>query len=75
MGREPVFRQSLALGGGAVRERGFQITDACMGCGSCQRSCPQKCIEAGEPFLIRQEACLRCGRCFELCPVSAIERR
>ncbi len=75
LGHEPVFRQSLALGGGAVRERGFRITDACMGCGSCQRSCPQKCIEAGEPFLIRQEACLRCGRCFELCPVSAIERR
>ena len=48
LGHEPVFRQSLALGGGAVRERGFRITDACMGCGSCQRSCPQKCIEAGE---------------------------
>lgn len=59
----------------APREKGFLITDACIGCGKCMRGCPQQCIAKGTPFLIHQENCLHCGLCFENCPVQAIVRR
>ena len=29
------------------------------------KHCPQKCIEKGTPFVIRQEHCLHCGNCYE----------
>lgn len=58
-----------------VREKGFRITDACIGCGTCMRGCPQQCITRGKPFQIRPEHCLHCGLCFENCPVHAIVRR
>ncbi len=57
------------------REKGFLITDVCIGCGKCMRGCPQQCIAKGTPFLIHQEHCLHCGLCFENCPVQAIVRR
>ncbi|MCH4038962.1 MAG: 4Fe-4S binding protein [Lachnospiraceae bacterium] len=56
-------------------EKGFLITDACIGCGKCMRGCPQQCITKGTPFLIHQENCLHCGLCFENCPVQAIVHR
>ena len=59
----------------APREKGFLITDACIGCGKCMRGCPQQCITNGTPFLIHQENCLHCGLCFENCPVQAIVHR
>ena len=59
----------------APREKGFLITDACIGCGKCMRGCPQQCIAKGTPFLIHQEHCLHCGLCLENCPVQAIVRR
>ena len=59
----------------APREKGFLITDACIGCGKCMRGCPQQCITKGTPFLIHQENCLHCGLCFENCPVQAIVHR
>ena len=57
-----------------VRMKGYRITDACIGCGICQGSCPQKCIEPGVPYRIRPEHCLHCGKCYEHCPVSAVKR-
>jgi uncharacterized pyridoxamine 5'-phosphate oxidase family protein/ferredoxin len=59
----------------APREKGFLITDACIGCGKCMRGCPQQCITKGTPFLIHQENCLHCGLCFENCTVQAIVHR
>lgn len=75
LGHEPIFRQSFSLGGAAPHVTGFIIGDSCIGCGLCARTCPQSCIEAGAPYVIRQEHCLRCGHCFERCPVQAIGRR
>ncbi len=60
---------------GSLVGRGFQITDACIGCGKCLRGCPQQCITKGKPYRIQQEHCLHCGLCFENCPVKAIVRR
>lgn len=75
LGVNPIFRESYAIGGGAVTEKGYQITEACIGCGSCAGHCPQRCIEPGTPYRIRQEHCLHCGNCHGVCPVQAVERR
>lgn len=75
LGVNPIFRESYAIGGGAVTEKGYQITEACIGCGSCTEHCPQRCIEPGMPYRIRQEHCLHCGNCHGVCPVHAVERR
>lgn len=75
LGREPINRESFVLGDRTVREKGYMITDACIGCGLCVRNCPQQCIKKRTPYLIRQEHCLHCGLCAENCPVQAITKR
>ena len=75
LGVNPIFRQSYVLGSGNATQKGYQITDACTGCGECVKSCPQSCIEAGETYYIIQEHCLHCGACYEACPVKAVEKR
>ncbi len=71
----PIYRESFALGKGEVTPKGFTITGSCIGCGKCKNSCPQKCIDSGSPYAIKQENCLHCGLCFEVCPAGAIERK
>lgn len=75
LGVNPIFRESYAIGGGNVTERGYRITGACIGCGACAEHCPQRCIEAGTPYQIQQEHCLHCGNCHAVCPVQAVERK
>ena len=76
LGRKPIFRKPFALGGSAGCEKGtFLITDACIGCGTCAKRCPEQCISPGTPYVIDQSHCLRCGICQEACPVQAIVKR
>lgn len=75
LGVNPIFRQSYPIGGGTVTEKGYEITDTCIGCGSCAGHCPQRCIAPGTPYQIQQEHCLHCGNCQTVCPVQAVERR
>lgn len=75
LGVNPIFRESYTIGSGVVKEKGYQITDACIGCGTCTEHCPQRCIEAGTPYQIQQEHCLHCGNCHTVCPVQAVEKR
>lgn len=75
LGVRPIFRESYSLGGAAVSPKGYQISERCIGCGTCQKHCPQGCIEAGNSFVIKQEHCLHCGSCKEHCPVQAVEVR
>lgn len=74
LGVNPIFRESYTVGGSKISAKGYYITDKCIGCGKCVKSCPQKCITSGKPFKIQYEHCLHCGACFEECPVKAVER-
>lgn len=72
----PCERFSFAFGGDAVREEGYFVTEACIGCKLCYNVCPQKCIDIDTvPVIIRQRNCIRCGNCRTICPKQAIIRR
>ena len=75
LGVNPIFRETYHLGDFEIKEKGYFITDACIGCGTCKRNCPQRCINEGQPYMINQKHCLHCGNCYENCPVNAVERR
>jgi len=48
--------------------------DACTGCRSCARQCPQGCIsgEKKKPHQIDTDQCIRCGICMETCKFDAV---
>ena len=52
----------------------YNITDACVKCGSCADQCPVEAISEGEEkFVIDADVCVSCGACADQCPVEAIE--
>lgn len=69
----PISRETFSYGTKEERA-GFEITDECIGCGSCLRACPQKCIAQGEPWRIDPVHCLQCGACREVCPAGAVRK-
>ena len=77
LGQKPVFRKPFRIGteGDAGTAGTFFVTDACNGCGTCVRECPEQCIAEGAPCEIDQNHCLRCGICAEVCPQQAISKR
>lgn len=72
---KPINRQYFTLGKVIEECKGFFISDKCIRCGKCTRSCPQQCIEIGVPYMIHQEHCLHCGLCAEICPVNCIVKK
>ena len=47
----------------------LNVSNACIGCGKCEKICPMDVsIYKGE----RERECIRCGDCIEACPVDAI---
>lgn len=75
LGVNPIFRESYTIGSSHIAFKGYQISQSCIGCGTCLKNCPQRCIEQGNPYQIQQEHCLHCGNCYEACPVKAVEKR
>lgn len=75
LGVSPIFRENYTVGSASIKPKGYTITDACIGCGTCQSVCPQGAVTAGTPYSIQFEHCLHCGNCYEHCPVRAIVRR
>lgn len=76
LSKRPIERVSFSFGGVQTKEKGYFVTDRCIGCKLCYSKCPQKCIDITQkPVIIEQKHCLHCGNCFEICPARAIERR
>lgn len=75
LSKKPIERASFSFGGADKRTEGYEITEQCIGCGSCVSVCPQDCILSDEvPFEIKQENCLHCGNCFNACPTGAVKK-
>ncbi|MCI8449617.1 MAG: 4Fe-4S binding protein [Eubacterium sp.] len=52
----------------------YQITDACVNCGTCESECPVGAIAAGDgKYEINADSCVSCGSCAGACPTGAIE--
>lgn len=48
-------------------------SEECIGCGSCEAVCPQKCISQEDEgkYEIDAGECIDCGSCKGVCPVGA----
>lgn len=76
LSQKPIERASFTIGNSHEKVQGYQIISKCIGCKSCEKVCPQKCIDFDRiPAVIRQENCLHCGNCFAVCPQKAVVRR
>lgn len=70
--RKPIFRQSFTKTNQKNAFGKYQIIlDKCIGCGSCLKSCPQKCIDIKDKVILEKH-CLNCGACYEICKEGAI---
>jgi len=50
--------------------KSYQITDKCIGCGKCEKNCPQHNIDYRKRSYSNK--CMMCTRCIHNCPVNAI---
>jgi Uncharacterized conserved protein len=76
LSKRPIERNSFSFGNHGLEDKGYFISDICIGCGKCIEVCPQDCISSmGIPYVIEQNNCLHCGNCEEICPYDAVERR
>jgi len=72
-----LFRQMNRLKARVKRQAGqldevpYEITDACVACGTCETQCPEGAIAPGEIYRIDPDLCTACGSCEEVCPVDA----
>lgn len=76
LSKRPIERAAFSFGGIKERDKGYYVTQCCIGCRKCLTVCPQMCIRfSGNRAVISQEHCLHCGNCLESCPEKAIKQR
>lgn len=56
-----------------ISDRKFAVSDSCIGCGLCQRSCPLNNITLTDGKPVWGGSCTHCMACINLCPKQAIE--
>ncbi len=67
-----LLRERFTFGGMQWIDAGLSITDSCIKCGKCKKTCSFDAIEEGSPYKIISSRCDECGSCFTVCPVNAI---
>lgn len=69
-------RYRFAFGQDAVpRPWYYNVTDACIGCGTCVSACMLDTISLVDgKAVIDHRGCLECGLCYESCPMQAITK-
>lgn len=80
MPRRALMKMISPLVNYAFTMRPEVITEKCVGCGACERGCPEKIItlvKSGERTVARigRRGCIRCFCCHEMCPHKAIRLR
>jgi len=56
---------------GEIEDPPYEISDACVGCGTCEEECPEDAIKPGDIYRIDPDLCSACGTCESVCPVDA----
>ena len=56
---------------GDLEEPPYEITDACVACGTCETECPESAVKPGDIYRIDPDLCTSCGTCADVCPVDA----
>lgn len=54
-------------------DKGFYVSDRCVGCGLCQRICPCRDITMSDGHPVWNHRCIGCNACVVYCPVKAIQ--
>lgn len=55
-----------------MSDKGYRVTDACTGCGICEKKCPLKNISLENGHPVWHGNCTQCMACYHYCPQNAI---
>lgn len=55
-----------------LKAKGFAVSDACIGCGQCEKLCPRENIRIENGKAVIGTNCVQCLGCLQYCPQSAI---
>lgn len=66
-------RERFSYGGFPYEKAGLTVTDKCIGCGTCTKTCSYDAIHKdGDKYSIDGNRCDECGNCYVNCPIGAI---